>query len=589
MSSAIAVRQAASHQPQLREIAYRFEMCFGGEERDENALSISKSLDCDAVSAFPQPAYEALERWGVADYYVPAQFGGKWRVTDELMLLLRLIARRDLTLAIAHAKTFLGCISVWIGGSTAQALRLAEDVKQGAVVSLGLTERAHGSDIGASETLALRTGDGYALNGEKYLINNATRCQLMSVFARTAFNGNARDFSILLVDKQALPPTAFSPTAKQQTHGIRGADISGIVFCNARIEQDALVGAEGGGMECVLKGFQITRTLCAGLSAGGADAALRTALCFAAGRYVGGRALAALPMVRGILNEACADMLILEVMAQVGARAVNAVPEAMSVISSIVKAEVPQRAELMVDSLADVLGARAYLERGPGFGGFAKIQRDIRLVSIFDGNTVVNLQAIRFQLKGLARRRRAGLVPSGPALMRSLFDLGATLPELQRDALSLSSHKGDPVVAGLEEAAELLLQDTRLSETGRTRVHPRLSALLAERDTIENEALDAPLDVRRLTPSDFDLARRYARVFAAVCCIRIFLHNRNRLAAGLDDGIWLVDVLDRLAGAPVPEETTLLGTIEMQRHNRQLFSVTPVPLADPTAPEALLS
>jgi alkylation response protein AidB-like acyl-CoA dehydrogenase len=591
MSSPIAVsrEQAASHQSRLREIASRFEMCFGGEERDENALSISKTLDCDAVSAFPQSAYEALGRWGVAEYYVPAQFGGKWRATDELMLLLRLIARRDLTLAIAHAKTFLGCISVWIGGSNAQALRLAEDVKQGTVVSLGLTERAHGSDIGASETIALRTDDGYALNGEKYLINNATRCRLMSVFARTAFNGNARDFSILLVDKRALLSTAFSPTAKQQTHGIRGADISGIVFSNARIEQDALVGAEGGGMECVLKGFQITRTLCAGLSAGGADAALRRALCFAAGRYIGGRALAELPMVRGLLNEACADMLILDIMAQVGARAVNAVPEAMSVISSIVKAEVPQRAELMVDSLADVLGARAYLERGPGFGGFAKIQRDIRLVSIFDGNTVVNLQAIRFQLKGLARRRRAGLVPSGTALMRSLFDLCSPLPEFRRNALSLSSHKGDPVVAGLEEAAELLLQDTRLSETGRTRAHLRLSAWLAERDTIENEALDAPLDVRRLTPRDFDLARRYARVFAAVCCIRIFLHNKNRLAAGLEDGIWLVDVLDRLAGAPIPEETTLLGTIEMQRHNRQLFSVIPVPLADSTAPEAWLS
>ena len=590
MSSAIAFssEQAASAEPRLRELADCFEKCFGGEERAENTLSISKSLDFDAVPAFPQPACDALGRWRFADYYVPAQFGGKWRGTDELMLLLRLVARRDLTLSIAHAKTFLGCISVWVSGSEAQARRLAEEVKQGAVVSLGLTERAHGSDIGASETIALRAGDFYVLNGEKFLINNATRCRFMSVFARTAFNGNARDFSILLVDKQALPATTFSPTAKQHTHGMRGADISGIVFSNARVGQDALVGAEGGGMECVLKGFQITRTLCAGLSAGGADAALRTALSFAAGRHIGGRALATLPVVRGILNEACADMLILDIVAQVGARAVNVVPEAMSLISAVVKAEVPPRAELMVDALADVLGARAYLERGPGFGGFAKIQRDIRLVSIFDGNTVVNLQAIRFLLKGLARRRRAGLIRSEPALIRSLFDLGAPLPEFRRDALSLSSHGGDPVVAGLDEAAEFLLQDGRLSETARARVHPRLSALLAERDAIENDAVTAPLDVRRLIPSDFDLARRYARVFAAACCIRIFLHNRTRLAPELQDGFWLADVLDRLAGVPIPEETTLLGALEAQRSNRQLFGVTPVPLADATAPEALL-
>jgi hypothetical protein len=47
-------------------------------------------------------------------------------------------------------------------------------------------------------------------------------------------------------------------------------------------------------------------------------------------------------------------------------------------------------------------------------------------------------------------------------------------------------------------------------------------------------------------------------------------------------------VLDRLAGVPIPEETTLLGALEAQRSNRQLFGVTPVPLADATAPEALL-
>src|SRR5207248_1288252 len=135
--------------------------------------------------------------------------------------------------------------------SEAQALWLGNEVRSGAIVSLGLTERTHGSDIGGSETVALRTSRGYALSGEKYLINNAARCQLMSVFARTGFAGNARDFSVLLVDKRALPAAAFSTLPKQETHGIRGADISGLRLANTQVCEDALVGAEGGGMECV--------------------------------------------------------------------------------------------------------------------------------------------------------------------------------------------------------------------------------------------------------------------------------------------------------------------------------------------------
>ena len=570
----------------MADLACRFETCFGGEARTENLLSTSRALDLDMDSVFPTDACTALNRWGMPDYYVPVLLGGSWCGSDELMLLLRLIARRDLTLAIAHAKTFVGCVSVWIGGSDEQARRLGNEVREGSVVSFGLTERSHGSDICSTGTTALRIDGGYVLNGEKYLINNATRCHFMTVFARTAFTRNARDFSVFLVEKRALATAEFSVMSKQSTHGIRGADISGILFANAHVKRTALIGMEGGGLECVLKGLQITRTLCGGLSAGAADSALRIVLRFAATRQIAERTLNALPLIRAILAEACADMLIIDVIAQTGARAINVMPERMSFISSIVKAEVPERAERMVEMLGEVLGARAYLEGSARSDGYAKIQRDIRLVAIFDGNTIVNLQALRLQMRELARRRPTGAAFPGAGLMKSLFDFSTPLPEFRREALSLACYDGDPVVAGLDESAELLLQDDGLAAEVRVRLQLRLSVLLTERQVLEAEALGAPFNIRLLMPRDFELARRYGRVFASACCVRVFLHNRSHLARELVDGAWLADVLDRLAGVPIPDGTALLVALEAQRRARQMFGVVPIKLAEASQPEA---
>ncbi|MDH6708279.1 alkylation response protein AidB-like acyl-CoA dehydrogenase [Kitasatospora sp. MAA19] len=47
-------------------------------------------------------------------------------------------------------------------------------------------------DLLAGEVLAEPRGDGYTLSGEKRLINNATRGDLLCVLARTAPEGSAR-------------------------------------------------------------------------------------------------------------------------------------------------------------------------------------------------------------------------------------------------------------------------------------------------------------------------------------------------------------------------------------------------------------
>ncbi len=264
--------------------AEELESYLGDPRAAEARMSFQRSVELDEADAYPEAAVRSLGEWGYLQHFVPAELGGKLERFDHAARLLQTVSRRDLTAAVALGQSFLGSVAVWIAGTDAQRAGMSELLRRNGQAALALTEEAHGSDILATEVSAERTPTGFVLRGEKWLINNATRGEVLSVFARTDGAGGLGGFSLFLVDKRKLPAGSFAPLPKKKTHGIRGADISGIRFRNAPLGPEALVGSFGGGTELVMKGLQITRAGCAGFSLGAGDTALRLALDFAAAR-----------------------------------------------------------------------------------------------------------------------------------------------------------------------------------------------------------------------------------------------------------------------------------------------------------------
>ena len=66
--------------------------------------------------------------------------------------------------------------------------------------------------------------------------------------------------------------------------------------------------------------------------------------------------------------------------------------------SALVKYYVPTVLERAVHDLSVVLGARFYLRSEQPCGMFQKILRDLAIVSVFEGSTVVNLGILSSQL-----------------------------------------------------------------------------------------------------------------------------------------------------------------------------------------------
>ncbi|MFI8852407.1 acyl-CoA dehydrogenase [Streptomyces sp. NPDC053499] len=519
-------------------LAERLDARLGDPEDGSGPLAYATAARQDEAEEFPAAACAALDALGAQHYYVPAQYGGKLTGLPQLLELVRTLARRDLTCAVGHGKTFLGAVCIWVAEEGAGAERLAGLVRAGEPVSLGLTERAHGSDLMAGEVVAERTPEGYRITGEKWLINNATRGRLVCLLARTAPEGGPRGFSLLLVDKAELPPGTYRTLPKVPTLGIRGADISGIAFDGAPVGRDCLVGREGEGPETVLKALQITRSLCTALSLGAADHGLRLAYGFAAARELYGRRMLDLPQVRRTLAECYGDLLAGEALSAVAARSIHTLPGELSVTSAVAKYLVPTMVDRVLLRLRGVLGARAFLSDYHEHGRFQKLERDHRIVGIFDGNTMVNLYALTAQFRTLAR---AYPEPGGqPDSRTATFCLARGLPDLRPDRLSLLALHGSTLLGSLPG-------NTAALERAAARDAGLLAAARSARTlTAACGELHARMGAARLVPGgapaeSFELARGYSNCFAAACALGLWRHNSEV------PQLWLHAVLDRLS------------------------------------------
>ncbi|NQX10993.1 acyl-CoA/acyl-ACP dehydrogenase [Microbacteriaceae bacterium VKM Ac-2855] len=522
-----------------------FDDALGEPTEPGSVIDFATSLADDERSAFPQSAVDAIDALGLARRYVPREFGGDLGDVLEPMRMIRSIAARDLTVAVAHGKTFLGSVSTWVAGGADVRRRVADTVLAAQPVSWGLTERGRGSDLGATATTARFGARGIEVNGEKWPINNATRGRAITVLARVDDRTGPRAHTLLYVDKADLPADRHRASPKVATHGIRGADISGIAFERAIVQPDVLIGEPGTGLEVVLKSLQLTRPLCTALSLGAADLGLRIAGGFVLERRMFGRELAALPAARAALVGAAADALAAEAVAIVGARHLHERIDEMALVSSLVKFFVPDTVDLLLRDLAQLLGARSQLsDLAPG-NVFQKVQRDHRIVAIFDGNSVVNLGVIVGEFPSMLREADAADLES----RRRLGALRANRVDIDFAALRLFSRRGSALLRALPamaDAAAARVDDDHFSRDCAALV-AEFEATMAEIRTFRR----APFP----PPEQYLAAERLATLFAAAAAFALAEGSSDAVDGFGADGLWLRLVIGRLAqrlglGAP---------------------------------------
>ena len=554
--------------------AESFERDFGDPADPHSRLSFATALELDEREEYPSEQHALLDSWHLSEVYIPAECGGQLQSFEELFALLRALSRRDQTVALSHVITFLGALPVWFAGSDDQKRQAASLIRGGGKIAFALTERAHGGDLLANELDARQEGDRLLISGEKWLIGNATHSTAMTLFARTRAEGGPRGFSLLFVDKRLLNPGAFHHLPKVKTVGLRGSDLSGVSFDRCEVPASAHLGAAGTGFELALKALQITRILCTGLSLGAADTALRLAVDFARTRRLYGGTVFDIPHARATLSTAFIDLLICDCVAISAARALQACPGQASVWSAVAKYLVPTTVETVMRDLSVVLGARFFLRDGHAWNMFQKMVRDSAIVSVFEGSTMVQLQSLGLQLEQLTAEP-AGVDRELNDRIETTFSLSRPLPSFDSEQLDLFSRGGDDAVAGMAHLSDQL-RSANASEALLDSVQ-RVAAAHRQLTADVRQARGLPgRSARRL-----QLAKRFAHLHAAACCMHFWIYNRDILGDFFAREEWLSVCLDRLYsedGALV-EDTCVERELVDRSRRHELFSAVPFQLA----------
>jgi alkylation response protein AidB-like acyl-CoA dehydrogenase len=572
------------------QLAAQLDQQLGDPALSSNLFSHATAMKLDEADAFPEAEVSRLHNLGLHQVYVPEQLGGRFVSAEAFVALGRVLARRNMSAAVSYS-TMLWTMLVWIGGDHEQKQKIAKWVLEtGEFPCLAYSEKTHGADLIANELTAESQADGsYQLNGEKWPINRATRSGFLVLLAKVKKDQSLRNHSLFIVNKRELDCRQYYHLPRVKTHGLRGCDISGIGFKNARMPESARIGQEGHGLELALKGFQITRTFCTALSLGVGDSALRLVTQFALERQLYNGRMSELPHTRETLANAYLSQLLAETVSVISARGLHLFPRQFSSWSSVAKVQCTYLVDFACQKLASLLGARYFMREEHCDGIFQKFLRDGAIVSVFDGSSIICLDSLATLLPGIAKNRALNAGKISDDEIRSLFDLQAVLPPFPFDSFELHGRGRDAVAECLPQLISVLQTESteRPQCVATKKIITHAQKLLQRLEQLEAEILSTEV-VRgeRNSPQQFAFAERYCAIHACICALGFWTYNRGRLNDFGNDGVWLLAILERggvpdfhTGGLQTAHTELLFGQLLHQYKQSHMFSLIPWQLA----------
>jgi alkylation response protein AidB-like acyl-CoA dehydrogenase len=246
------------------------------------------SAEWDRTATFPRAAVKALGALGFMGVTVPPEWDGAGLDYVAYALALEEVAAGDGAVStVMSGHNSVGCMPLLEYGTAAQKEKYLRPMARGEwLCAFCLTEPQGGSDASALHTRATRTAAGWALDGTKQFITSGSTADLALVFAVTDPAAGKRGISAFIIET-ANPGYQVARVEKKM--GQNASDTCEIVFAEARLPADALLGREGEGYRIALANLEGGRIGIASQCVGMARAAMELALAYAKERITFGK------------------------------------------------------------------------------------------------------------------------------------------------------------------------------------------------------------------------------------------------------------------------------------------------------------
>ena len=198
---------------------------------------------------------------------------------------------------LAHVILFVN--NLQNAASPAQRARfLPKSISGEWVGAMGMTEPGAGTDVLGMQTTATRRGDHYILRGRKTFITNAPDAHCALVYAKV--DGRVTAF---VVDRTC---PGFSTGPHIEKMGMRAAPMGELIFDDAVVPAENLLGAEGGGGRHMMRNLEMERLCLAAMSLGIADRCVDVMVRYSMERQAFGKPIAEFGQIQRYIAESYA-------------------------------------------------------------------------------------------------------------------------------------------------------------------------------------------------------------------------------------------------------------------------------------------
>src|SRR5712692_2475047 len=350
--------------------------------------------EIDREARFPHETVKRMGELGLMGIAIPEKWGGAGADTVSYALALVEIAKacgsHAVIMSVNHS---LFCDPIYKFGDDTQREKFMRSVASGHEKGcFALTEPQAGSDATNQETLAVRDGDHYVVNGRKVFVTSGREASAALVFCQTDRAKGHHGISALLIEKGT--PGFLVPKIEDKL-GIRASDTAEFVFEDCRVPVANRLGEEGLGFSIALTAIDGGRIGIAAQALGLAIGAYERAVAYARERKSFGVAIAQHQMVQWMLADMAtaiegARLLTLR------AAALKAAGKPYGMAASMAKLFASEMAMKVTTDAIQVHGGHGYIKDYE----VERYFRDAKIAQIYEGTSQIQKLVIAREILG---------------------------------------------------------------------------------------------------------------------------------------------------------------------------------------------
>jgi len=342
----------------------------------------------DDEQHFPKEVFHQLGELGLMGMLVPEAYGGSGLGYKEYVTAIVALSKVDPSIGLSMAAHNSLCTNhILMFGNEQQKNHYLPKLASGEWIGAwGLTEPNTGSDAGNMQTVAVKDGNDWIINGSKNFITNGKSGDVTVLITRTGQPGDKHGATAFIIEQGTA---GFTCGRKEDKLGMRASETVELVFQDCRVSDSQRLGETGDGFIQSLKVLDGGRISIAALGVGTAQGAYEAALAYSKERRQFGKSISAFQAIQFKLADMYTDIQASSLLTFHAAELKDQ-GKKVTLPSAVAKYHSSETAVRVANEAVQIFGGYGFTKDYP----VEKFYRDSKLCTIGEGTSEIQKMVI---------------------------------------------------------------------------------------------------------------------------------------------------------------------------------------------------